>query len=201
MSNIKPKTIAAFDFDGTLTTKDTLFDFAIFCLGWPKFLIAMLLFLPTAVSYKLGKITNSEAKEVLFGLFFRNMEFDHFQEKGEKYASRINQILNNEAIEKLNWHKKEGHHLVIVSASIENWIAPWASQLGFEKVIATKAEIIKGKLTGKFASKNCNGPQKPIRMLVEYPQRTEYQLYAYGDTDGDKQLLEEADFPFYRKFN
>jgi phosphatidylglycerophosphatase C len=201
MNKNRPKTIAAFDFDGTLTTKDTLFDFAIFCIGWPKFLIAILLFLPTAVSYKIGKITNSEAKEVLFGLFFRNMDIEYFQKKGEKYAGRINSILNNEALEKLNWHKKEGHLLIIVSASIENWIAPWASQMGFEKVIATKAEVVKRKLTGRFSSANCNGPEKPIRLLAEYPQRAEYQLHAYGDTDGDKELLEEADFPFYQKFN
>lgn len=200
-NNNTKKVLAAFDFDGTITTKDTLFDFGLFVLGWPKFLSIMLVFLPTAIGFVTHKISNSQAKEVLFSLYFKFMKIEIFQEYCQKYSERIPFIINSDALEKINWHKSQGHHLVIVSASIENWIIPWAQKMGFEKVIATKAEIINGKLSGLFLSPNCNGPEKTIRLLAEYPQRAEYQLYAYGDTQGDASLLKEADFAFYKKFN
>lgn len=193
--------IAAFDFDGTITTKDTLFDFIRFCFGWPKFIIGMLLFLPTFTSYLLKNISNSQAKEKLFGIFFKDFELVQFEILGENYSNKINQILNNEAIEKINWHKNEGHKLIIISASIENWIGPWAKEYGFEKVLATKAEIIDGKLTGKFSSKNCHGAEKVTRLFAEFPERNAYKLYAYGDSSGDTELLKESDFPFFKKFN
>jgi phosphatidylglycerophosphatase C len=193
--------IAAFDFDGTITTKDTLFDFIQYSFGWPKFIIGMLLFLPTFTSYLLNNISNSEAKEKLFSIFFKGFEFEDFQKLGENYKEKISQILNNDAIEKINWHKKEGHKLIIISASIENWIEPWAKEFGFEIILATKAEFKEGKLTGKFSSKNCHGVEKVNRLLAEFPDRKAYKLYAYGDSSGDSELLKEAEFPFFKKFN
>ena len=193
--------IAAFDFDGTITTKDTLFDFIRFCFGLPKFIIGMLLFLPTFTSYLLKNISNSQAKEKLFGIFFKGFELEQFQILGEKYSENINHILNNEAINKIKWHKNEGHVLVIISASIENWIEPWANANGFTQILSTKAEIIDGKLTGKFSSKNCHGAEKVTRLLAEFPARNSYKLYAYGDSTGDTELLKESDYSFFKKFN
>jgi phosphatidylglycerophosphatase C len=193
--------IAAFDFDGTITTKDTLFDFIQYSFGWPKFIIGMLLFLPTFTSYLLKNISNSAAKEKLFSIFFKGFEFEDFQKLGENYIKKINQILNYETIGKINWHKNEGDKLIIISASIENWIEPWAKECGFEYVLATKAEVKDGKLTGKFSSKNCHGAEKVNRLLAEFPDRRMYTLYAYGDSSGDTELLAEAEFSFFKKFN
>lgn len=193
--------VAAFDFDGTITTKDTLFHFAKFVLGWFKFAVALLFFLPTAFKLFTKQMSNAKAKEVLFTLFFKSFEIEKLQEYSKQYANEIDKILNKEALEKINYHKSKGHKLTIVSASVEIWIVPWAQKMGFEKVIATKAEIQNGKITGNFASANCNGPEKPVRFLEQYPERKEYQLYAYGDTTGDLPLLKLADYPFYKKYN
>lgn len=193
--------IVAFDFDGTITTKDTLFDFIKFSFGWPKFIISMLLFLPTFINFLLKNISNHQAKERLFGIFFKGLELEHFNKLGRNYAKKINQILNNEAIDKINWHKSKGHKLIIISASIENWIEPWAKSFGFEKMLATQAEVINGKLTGRFSSKNCHGIEKVNRLLEEYPDRKTYKLYAYGDSSGDTEMLDEADLSFFKKFN
>jgi phosphatidylglycerophosphatase C len=200
MENKPPKVIAAFDFDGTITTKDTLFHFISYCFGNWKFGLGLLQFSPTFIKYLIGISSNHEAKERLFQLFFRGMEFSKFQELGNNYQIEISQILNNEAINKINWHKSQGHHLIIISASIENWISPWAKTYGFELVIGTQVEVNDGKLTGHFSTKNCHGTEKVSRLLAEFPNRSEYKLYAYGDSSGDKELLKEADFAFYRKF-
>ena len=200
MENNSKKVIAAFDFDGTITTKDTLFHFIKYSFGWLKFIIGLIIFVPTFVSNLLKKITNSEAKEALFAIFFKNMTIEKFDELCNSYQLNISQILNKQAIEKINWHKSQGHQLIIVSASIENWIAPWALSYGFERVIATKIEVKNNKLTGRFFTKNCNNIEKVNRLMDEFPERHTYVLYAYGDTTGDAELLELADFPFFKTF-
>ena len=131
MENKAKKVIAAFDFDGTITTKDTLFHFIKYCLGNLKFGLIMLQFSPTFIKYLLGFITNHKAKEKLFQLFFKGLEYSKFQELGASYQNKISQILNNEAIEKISWHKSQNHKLIIISASIENWIIPWAKSQWF----------------------------------------------------------------------
>lgn len=189
--------IAAFDFDGTLTTKDTLFQFIKYAFGLPKFVLGMLWFMPFFLKNILGVLTNSQAKELLVTYFFKGMPFEKFVQLGIDFKSEIVKMTNSKTFEQVKWHKAEGHKMIIVSASVENWIGPWAQSVGFDQVIATKLEINKGTLTGKFASNNCNGPEKLKRLLSEYPDRGNYLLYAYGDSDGDTELLAEADFPYY----
>ncbi len=193
--------IAAFDFDGTLTTKDTLFQFIIFCVGWPKFILGLVIFSPIFLLYLLRLKSNSEAKEILFKLYFGGMPFTVFQNYCKNFKINISQMLNNEAINKYNWHKNNNHKLIIISASVENWILPWAHEMGFAKVIGTKIEVKDGLLTGKFQSKNCHGAEKVIRLKAEFANLKDYTLYAYGDSNGDTELLKEADFSFFRKFN
>ena len=195
--NQEKYTVAAFDFDGTLTTKDTLFQFIKYAFGLPKFVMGMLWFVPIYLKNKLGLLSNSQAKELLITYFFEGMSFEKFNQLGISFKNEIEKMTNSKTFELLDWHKNQGHKIIIVSASVENWIAPWAQSVGFDCVIATKLEIKKGSLTGKFASNNCNGPEKIKRLLSEYPDRSNYVLYAYGDSDGDKELLAGADFPHY----
>jgi phosphatidylglycerophosphatase C len=200
MENKQKFILAAFDFDGTITKKDTLFQFLIHCFGWPGFLFGLVKFIPTGIQYFLKIIDNNLAKERLFCIFFKNMPFEKFQEFGTTFSKKIINIINNQAIDKINWHKKEGHKLIIISASIKNWIEPWAKENGFEFVLSTEVAVEKGILTGSFSNKNCIGNEKVARLLMEYPNRNAYQLYAYGDSNGDTALIQEADFAFYRKF-
>lgn len=195
------KTIAAFDFDGTLTTKDTLFDFITFCFGKPKLAMGMFKILPVLLSYKAGLMSNEKAKEIMFAHFFKGITSEQFTRFCESYAPRISQIVNPVALEKFKWHQAQGHTVVIVSASIEDWIIPWAMQQGVHLLIGTKVIIEKGVVSGKFESRNCYGQEKVNRLLSHYPKKEEFILYAYGDSSGDKELLALADHAFFRKFN
>jgi phosphatidylglycerophosphatase C len=200
MENKQTNIVAAFDFDGTITTKDSLFQFIIHCVGWPAFFYGMLKFLPSAINYLAKNIDNNKAKAKLFSIFFKNMPFQSFQNYSFSFCKKINEMVDSKAMDKIDWHKKQGHELIIISASIKNWIEPWAFENGFSKVLATEAEVINGLLTGAFSSKNCHGNEKVARLTSEFPLKSDYLLYAYGDSSGDTALLKEADFAFYRKF-
>lgn len=187
--------IAAFDFDGTITTKDTLFDFIQFYHGLFKLGVGLLVLSPMLALFKIGLIKNSTAKQLMFSYFFKGQNMEVFNQKCQAYIHRINEILNPEITKKIDFHKAEGHQIVIVSASITNWIKPWAYKKGFERVIGTEIEVNNNIITGRFATPNCYGKQKALRLSKIYPKRNEYILYAYGDSSGDSELLAMADHP------
>lgn len=200
MDSDTDKVIAVFDFDGTITIRDTLFDFIRFYVGVPRMVFGLLLLSPMLMVYKLGLIKNGKAKQLLFSHFFKEKKLTEFDSVCERYKDRINKILRPEAIGKIKYHQQLNHTLVIDSASIDKWIIPWAKSMSIDIVIGTQIEIKKNRITGQFEGKNCYGAEKVSRLLQLFPDREKYTLYAYGDSSGDKALLDIADFPFYRKF-
>lgn len=189
------KVIAAFDFDGTITTKDTLFDFIGFYVGRRRLIAGLIILCPMLICYKIGLIKNNVAKQKLFSFFFKNESIDRFNKKGVEYSRSIELITKKETIDKIRWHQSEGHQIIIVSASVKNWIEPWAQQMNIDHVLSTEVSITENLIAGTFSTENCYGQEKVNRLLAQYPDRNSYILYAYGDSRGDKELLELADYP------
>lgn len=185
-------TIAAFDFDGTITTKDTLFDFIEFYVGKKKLLTGLFILSPLLISYKLGFIKNDIAKQRLFAHFFKNKNIEEFNRTCQNYIPRIEKIARAEIIDKIRWHQNQGHLVIIISASISNWIQPWANKIGIDNIIATEISIKNNRIKGIFSTPNCYGQEKVNRLLKLFPNRDEYTLYAYGDSLGDKELFSIA---------
>jgi HAD superfamily phosphoserine phosphatase-like hydrolase len=89
---------------------------------------------------------------------------------------------------------------VVISASLDIYVRPWAIKAGFADVIATHLETREdGRVTGKLSGANCFGAEKVRRLEALLGPRSGYTLYAYGDSRGDKELLLSADYPYYRK--
>ena len=87
--------------------------------------------------------------------------------------------------------------MLIVSASIDNWVQPFFTDV---KVLGTQIEVIDGKLTGRFLTKNCYGQEKVNRILTLFPDRKDYHLTAFGDSRGDKEMLAFADESYFKPF-
>lgn len=192
--------ISLFDFDGTITTNDSLIRFIRFVVGDAKFLWGMILLSPMLVTYKLKLIPNYKAKQMMLSYFFKGMNEHKFQKVAEIYSlEHIDTILRPKAMEKIEWHKEQGHKVVIVSASIECWLKPWCDKNGLD-LIATKIQIKDGIVTGKLLSKNCYGIEKVNRINKAYNLSNYSYIYAYGDSPGDKELLNLADENFYKPF-
>ena len=193
--SIQKHTIAAFDFDGTITTKDTLFNFIKFYVGSKKLYIGIAILSPILICYKFGFMKNDTAKQKLISHFFKGQSIEKFNQISQDYVQRIQEITRLEVLEKIRWHQAQKHTIIIVSASISNWIKPWAKEIGIETVLATEILIKNNLIEGTFSSKNCYGQEKVNRLLTKFPNRSEYTLYAYGDSDGDKELLALSDYP------
>jgi HAD superfamily hydrolase (TIGR01490 family) len=113
--------------------------------------------------------------------------------------SQIDYIVRPKAIDRLCWHTEQGHKVVIVSASIECWLAPWCKKNGFE-LLATKLEVKNGVVTGNLLGSNCFGIEKVNRIKDKYDLSQFNYIYAYGDSKGDIQMLDLANESFYKPF-
>jgi len=193
--------IAFFDFDGTITKSDSLKHFLLFYFKPLQLLSKSLLFFPHLLNYLLGRIDNSTAKEKLFLLFFKGCSIEVFNQKCHDFARQIlTHKQRKEAKDRIQWHLNRGDKVVIVSASIQNYLIPL-----FEKenipVLSTKLDVVNQQLTGLFSTPNCYGKEKKKRVLAEYDLSSYNEVFAYGDSNGDKYLFELASKVYYKKFN
>ena len=198
---MEKKTIVAFDFDGTITVKDSFFRFIVFTKGRCRLLLGLLACSPFLVAFKLRLYSRQKAKEKLFSFFYKNTPVDEFNHWCESFTSEIDAMAKPEAIKAIKKYLNEKATVLIVSASIDTWIKPWAERAGVSAVLSTQAEVDENnRLTGKFHTKNCVRQEKVSRLTAAYPNRNEYTLTVYGNSRGDKELIEFADKGWYRYF-
>jgi HAD superfamily hydrolase (TIGR01490 family) len=192
--------IAFFDFDGTITTHDTLIDFIRFARGNIMYLIGMIILSPILFLYKVRLIPNYTAKRLMLSWFFRAMNEENFKAVAKSYSlKKIDLIVRPEALERIQWHMSRGDHVVVVSASLEDWVKPWCEQIGLE-VIATRFAFEDGKFSGQNATHNCYGLEKVNRIREQYILDQYECIYAYGDSAGDREMLLLAHEKKYKPF-
>jgi HAD superfamily hydrolase (TIGR01490 family) len=187
--------VYAFDFDGTLTTCDTLLAFIRYAKGTPAFVRGFLRHAHLLVLMKLRLYPNWKAKQKVFSYFFKGMDLEAFDSLCQRFAADNRSLLRPKGLQLIAQAQEEGADVLIVSASIDNWVQPFFPHV---KVLGTQIEIKDGCLTGRFLTKNCYGQEKVNRILALYPDRNTYHLTAYGDSRGDKELLAFADESHYQ---
>ncbi|MDR3697930.1 HAD family hydrolase [Mucilaginibacter sp.] len=194
------KKIAFFDFDGTITTRDTLFEVIKHHKGKMKFYTGLLLNAPYLIGFKIKLITNQYAKEKILEYFFKGMEFSKFQKICDDFATcALPSVVRPGAAAEIQKLKSSGFEVVIVSASAENWIKAWADEIGVQ-LIGSQLEIVDDRVTGKLKGNNCNGGEKVNRIRLAYDVSQYDEIYAFGDTKGDKPMLALAGKSFYKPF-
>lgn len=205
--------VAAFDFDGTLTRRDTFTVFLARGLGWPRFLWAVLRCLPWLAGYALRLVPNHVAKGKLMQATLAGRSLAEMQDWTARWlAHDFPGQLREDAMARLAWHREAGHCCVMVSASPDIYLQVVARQLGFDALLCTEMEVVgesvserlTGRLTGRMSTPNCHGEQKVLRLqawaLARYGETGlgGVTLYAYGDTSGDKPMLRLARHAWYR---
>lgn len=194
------KKIAFFDFDGTITTKDTMFELIRHQKGNKHFYWGFLLHIPVFAALKLKLLSNQVAKEQLLKYFFKGVSASAFQSGCDDFIDKKLPALIRPAAEaEIKSLQSSGFEVVIVSASAENWIKKWSDAIG-AKLIATELETIGNKLTGKVKGLNCNGEEKAARIRSAFDLSQFDEIYCYGDSNGDRQMLALGTKTFFKPF-
>jgi phosphatidylglycerophosphatase C len=193
-------TVAAFDFDITITTRDTFVPFLILAFGkWPTFrAFVKLSFEALLVLIKFS--SRDRFKEKIVRELFLGRSVERLTKVGHIHAARVRQLLRPMALERIKWHKNQGHRLVMVSASLDLYLAPIALELGFDDLLCTCLSKNDGVFDGRLDGNNCRGKEKVERLKILFGDLSAIQLHAYGDSAGDKEMLELATAPYWRPF-
>jgi phosphatidylglycerophosphatase C len=197
-------TVAAFDFDGTLTNSGSVFPFLVSVRGLIPVLRAVLRLSPSLIHAAIvGGTTADGVKEKLFTRLLAGMPAEELNRRCAAFAQQhLRRHLREDMRRRLDWHRDQGHYTVIVSASPECYVSPAGSELGVDGVVATRLAVGGGGLlTGGYEGKNCRGSEKYARLIGHLravgpaPGSSGEQpiLWAYGNSRGDLRLLEAAD--------
>ena len=188
-----------FDFDGTVTKQDSMLEIFRYRNGELKYLLGFLIHLPFLIMMHLGFISTKRTKEKLLAFHFSGLSISQFNKYCKSFAEEvIPQIVRSNALEKIYEYQKSGDRVIVITASLENWVKPWTDQIGIE-LIGTRLKKESGLFDGKI-EENCKGTEKVNRLKTYLDISTYDEIIAFGDTRGDKEMLELAGKSYYRYF-
>lgn len=199
-SETAERPIVAFDFDGTLTIRDSFTEFLRWRAGPGAWALGLVKLAPAVAAYARdrdrGRIKSASVKEFLKGVERQTLEAD-----AERFAEEIwPRFMRPDALKV--WHDwgERGAHRVIVTASPSTTVAPFARKLGAEALLGTEFVFdSQDRITGDFAGPNCRGEEKVHRLKAAYGDDMTLAA-AYGDTSGDTEMLAMAQEPGFRVF-
>lgn len=190
------RAVAFFDFDGTLTHGDSLMPFLRMIRGNSLFAFDLIATSPWLIAYTVGLIRNDTAKEALLKKSIGGTSLDTLRVQGQYFAKHfVPKMLRTDTITRLREHQEKGHRCVLVSASLDIYLQPWAQMVGIDYCIASSLEVDEnGAVTGILRDGNCFGKEKVCRIQhlldkIGTPSRS----YAYGDSQGDIPMLNMVD--------
>ena len=194
-------TVAAFDFDETLTRRDTVVPFLRRMTGGRSLALGLL-----ARTHRLASVALRRNRDALRAMatdqVFRGRPIAEVEAHARDHGNAIFAVgLRPDTAARLAWHRDAGHRVVIVSASYEQYVHVVGEHLGVDAVLATRLEVESERCTGRLLGPNCRGAEKLSRLIgwleSEGLALHEVTLWAYGDSSGDRELLAAADHPHW----
>ncbi len=188
------RVVAAFDFDGTLSTRDNFMPFLKLVAGTRAISSALIAGTVSCGARGTKAWKRDEIKAEVVRHLFTGRNAVAMDVLARGFADDVvRSYLRAETVEQADWHRTQGHELVIVSASLGMYLRPIAERLRFDAVLSTELEVgPDGLLTGRLAGANVRGTEKARRLDDWIGERPAY-VWAYGDSSGDRMLWARAD--------
>ena len=195
------KILAVFDFDGTITYKDSFLPFILHVVGFKKFYIGLFSLSPRIILYFIKIVSRKSLKEMFISQFFLNMSDNDLQLFTKSFIDKkLPKLINPLALQCIMRHEELGHRVIVISANIEDLVGKWCDKVGISEYSCTSLSKKDGNLTGRINGKNCYGKEKVQRLISLVGPLVNFIIYAYGDSKGDKELLEISNQSFYKGF-
>ncbi|WP_322011598.1 HAD family hydrolase [Paraburkholderia sp. J12] len=193
------RVVAAFDFDGTITTSDSFRAFMLETAGPARFAFAVLRCLPWLVGVAPGWSERGRTKARFLYAALGAVRRETLDAAAQRFVAHgLPALLRPEMLARVREHQALGHEVVLVSASPSLYLRKWAATVGIETVLASELEWRDGAYTGRLAGRNCWGPEKVARLRAWWGEHAPSTLYAYGDSRGDREMAELANHAWIR---
>lgn len=193
-----PRVLALFDFDGTLTTRETFGAFIAFAVPRHRRMLGWLLLWPLVVGYRLRLLSGTRVRASVVWIGFRGLGEGNVREAGLRFAQTILPgLMRAEALATMQQHQARGDTVVVVSGAFDTYLAHWCEAHGVE-LLCSRLQHANGRMTGRYAGPQCVGQEKARQVRSIHALDAYTEVHAYGDTDEDLALLALAHRKFYR---
>ena len=190
--------LALFDFDGTITTQETMPVFLHRSVSWRRLILGWLLLAPLVLAYKLRIVSGTIVRRAIVRFGYSGVPASTVAALGRDFAENyLPTVLRREAMQRIAWHKSQGHKIVVVSGGLDAYLAPWCEAQGLE-VLCSSLQQRNGVLTGRYEGHQCVLAEKVRRVRERFDLGAYSMVYAYGDTPEDHDLLGIASKRYYR---
>jgi len=190
--------LALFDFDGTLTTRETLPDFLRAAITGPRLALGRLLFALPVLAYRLGLLPVHVLRRWLIRFAFSGMRRADIEAAGRRFAAEVlPALIRPEMQARIDAHRAQGDTIVVVSGGFDVYLAPWCAAHGIE-LVCSSLETDGDRLTGRYAGAQCVADEKARRVRARYDLDAFREVHAHGDTHEDHALLALAQTATYR---
>ena len=192
--------VVAFDFDGTLTTQDSFTRFLRWRAGPVAWALGLVRMVPAAAAY-LRRRDRGTIKAASVRVFLRDVRRADLEADAARFADQVwDRFMRPDALKVWDDWGRKGAFRVIVTASPETTVAPFARRLGAERLLGTRLAFDdQDRVTGAFAGPNCRGAEKVRRLREAFGPDLKLTA-AYGDTSGDTEMLAIAEEKGFRVF-
>lgn len=191
-----------FDFDGTITKSDSMFSFLKFHIGGFRFMIRLLRFAPYLFFGLLKGRSRKDLKERMLQIFLRNNSREELLEKSLlHFQSKGVSLIRPAALSFLQGLDRNKSSIVIVTASLDIWVEPFARFLNAE-LIATKSLFSADGYFMGIDGNNCSHDEKVVCLAERYDwQSFSGKKFAFGNSSGDAAMYAFADEYHHCKFH
>jgi len=190
--------LALFDFDGTITTRETFPDFIVLATPPRRLALGKLLLAPLVIGYRLGIVPATLVRKRIVKFAFDGVDEEGVRGAGEAFArDALPQLLRPEAMQRIQWHQARGDVVVVVSGGFDLYLSHWCGRHGLA-LVCSSLESVGGVLTGRYLGAQCAGAEKCRRVRERYDVAGFPTVYAYGDTSEDLAMLGMAHEKYFR---
>jgi phosphatidylglycerophosphatase C len=181
--------LALFDFDHTITTRDTFTDFIHCALSRRRLAFGRALLTPTIVGYRLGVVSSNTIRSHIVRVAFSGDDHARVQDIAHTYArTALPHAARPEMMRAIERHQAAGHTVAVVSASLDVYLSEWCRMHGLQ-LLCSSLEARDGRLTGRFAGPQCDFDEKALRVRATFNLGAYARIHAYGDSPGDHAML------------
>lgn len=190
--------LALFDFDGTLTTCETMPGFMRAAVPTRRLRPGRMLLAPLVIGYRLGAVPGTWVRAGICRFGFRGVPVAELMHHGNAFARDVLPgLLRPEAMARIAWHRTRGDRVVVVSGGLDAYLQPWVHAHGLD-LVCSSLEQRDGRLTGRYQGWQCVGAEKVRRVRARYDIAGYARIHAYGDTPEDYDMLAMAQERHYR---
>ena len=183
--------VAVFYLDRTLIRVDSFHKYIWYAIKENPFSVVRGWYLPIEYIMHLLRLRDNEwLKTTFLSVLLKQRKMWDVQESGKRFVIKLLPHVRQAALDRLEYHRNQGHYTVLATASPDFYVEPIKAFLRFDEIVCTKIAWSTDGMFKGLNGGNCYGSQKLRRIEETLSRLGAAELTAvYTDHKSDRPIL------------